>query len=341
MTPFPLHPAGLPWPTAEWPAGSPAPDVDGDVLAAVLDRLFEQPPELGLTLAVVAVHRGRVVAERYGPEVDPTTTLISWSTAKSVTAAAAGLLVGDGRLTLDDPADVPEWVGDERRAITLRHLLAMTPGLRFVEDYVDDAVSHCIDMLFGAGAQDVAGYAAALPLDHAPGTVWNYSSGTTNILSRWLGRVVGGGEAGMRAFLQERLFGPIGMASAVPRFDAAGTFVGSSFLYCTALDFARFGYLHLRDGVWDGERLLPGGWVDHCRTSVAQVPDTEDNAYGAHWWIWRDEPGSLAAHGYEGQYVVVLPGRDLVLVRLGKTPAELRPALVAELRRIVGAFPVA
>jgi CubicO group peptidase (beta-lactamase class C family) len=336
---LPPHPAGLAWPTTSWPAGEPDPDVDGAALQASLDRLLSQPPELGLTLAVVAVHRGRVVAERYGPEVDRTTTLISWSTAKSVTAALAGMLVGDGRLSLDDEAEVPEWAGDERRAITLRHLLAMTPGLRFVEDYVDDSVSHCIDMLFGAGKDDVASYAAALPLDHAPGTFWNYSSGTTNIVSRWLGDLVGGGEAGMRAFLQDRLFGPIGMTSAEPRFDTAGTFVGSSFLYCTAQDFARFGYLHLRDGVWDGARLLPEGWVDHCRTPVPQVPDAEDNAYGAHWWVWRDEPGSLAAHGYEGQYIAVFPGRDLVLVRLGKTPADLRPNLVAELRRLVAAFP--
>jgi CubicO group peptidase (beta-lactamase class C family) len=335
---LPPQPAGVAWPTTAWPRGEPGPDVDTATLAATLDRLFAQPPELGLTLAVVAVHRGRVVAERYGPEVDAGTRLISWSTAKSVTAAAAGLLVGDGRLDLDEPVDVPEWRRDERARITMRHLLAMTPGLRFVEDYVDDTVSHCIDMLFGAGKDDVAAYAAALPLDHEPGTCWNYSSGTTNIVSRLLGGIVGGGEAGMRAFLDHRLFAPLGMASAEPGFDAAGTFIGSSFLHATALDFARFGYLHLRDGWWDGARLLPAGWVDYCRTPVGPVPDTEEFDYGAHWWIWRDEPGSLAAHGYEGQYVVVVPARDLVLVRLGKTPADRRPNLLAALRAIVGAF---
>jgi CubicO group peptidase (beta-lactamase class C family) len=130
------------------------------------------------------------------------------------------------------------------------------------------------------------------------------------------------------------------MASADPRFDAAGTFVGSSFLYATARDFARFGYLHLRGGRWEGEQLLAEDWVERCRTPVAVVPATEEFGYGAHWWLWRDEPGSLAAHGYEGQYVVVLPGRDLVLVRLGKSPADLRPALLDELRRVVRAFPL-
>jgi CubicO group peptidase (beta-lactamase class C family) len=127
----------------------------------------------------------------------------------------------------------------------------MTSGLRFVEDYVDDSISHCIDMLFGAGQADVAGYAAALPLDHPPDSVFNYSSGTTNIVSRIVGNAVGGGEAAMRAFMEAELFGPLGMTSADPRFDAAGTFIGSSFLYCTARDFARFGQLYLGDGVWE------------------------------------------------------------------------------------------
>jgi CubicO group peptidase (beta-lactamase class C family) len=217
----------------------------------------------------------------------------------------------------------------------------MRPGLRFVEDYVDAGISHCIDMLFGAGAADHAAYAAAQPLDHRPGTVWNYSSGTTNIVARIVGDVVGGGEAGMRAFLASELFGPAGMASADPRFDAAGTFVGSSYVYATAHDFARFGALYLADGVADGRRILPVCWVDHARTPTPGVPDTEPFGYGAHWWLWRDEPASLGAHGYEGQYTVVVPSRELVVVRLGKTPAELRPNLVAELRRLVRAFPIA
>ena len=134
--------------------------------------------------------------------------------------------------------------------------------------------------------------------------MWNYSSGTTNIVARIAGDVVGGGADSMRTFLQDRLFGPLGMASASPRFDDAGTFIGSSFLYATAQDFARFGYLYLRDGTWDGARLLPEGWVDHARAPVP-VPATEEFGYGAHWWLWREYPGAFAAHGYEGQYVIV------------------------------------
>ncbi|MCU0259727.1 MAG: beta-lactamase family protein [Ilumatobacteraceae bacterium] len=316
-------------------------------LQRLLDELFARPADQGTSLAAVVVHEGHVVAERYGHQPDtmfgpggpvtPDTPLVSWSTAKSITHAAVGIAVGDGLLDPEAPAAVPAWRGTEKEAITLLDLLEMRPGLRFVEDYVDGDVSHCIAMLFGEGAGDHAAYAAALPLDHPPGTVWNYSSGTTNIVCRILGDAIGGGESGMRAFLRDRLLGPAGMHSADPRFDAAGTWVGSSYVYATARDFARFGELALHDGVVDGVRVLPEGWVDHARTFVAHddaegVPGGFD--YGRHWWMWPDFDRSLAAHGYEGQYVVVLPDRELVMVHLGKTPAEQRHHVVAALRAV-------
>jgi CubicO group peptidase (beta-lactamase class C family) len=292
-----------------------------------------------VTLAELVVQRGEVVHEVYGPDTGPDTTLISWSTAKSVTHALAGIAVREGLLALDAPAPVPEWANDDRRAITLRQLLNMQSGLRFVEDYVDDSTSHCLDMLFGTGTDDVAGYAAALPLDHEPGSTFNYSSGTTNIVTRMIGQAVGGGEAGMRSFMQTELFAPLAMTSADPRFDAAGTFVGSSFLYCTARDFARFGQLYLSDGVWDGRRILPDGWVDFARAPVL-VPPEEEFGYGAHWWLWDDHgfEGTFAAHGYEGQYIVVCPPRELVVVRLGKTPVELRPPVIERLVELLSSW---
>jgi len=292
-----------------------------------------------ITLAELVVHRGAVVHELYDAGTEPDTTLISWSTAKSVTHALVGIAVRQGLLELDAPAPVPEWAGDERRTITLRQLLNMRSGLRFVEDYVDDSISHCIDMLFGSGKDDVAGYAAALPLEHPPGSVFNYSSGTTNIIARMIGQAVGGGEAAMRAFMTEELFGPLGMTSADPRFDDAGTFIGSSFLYCTARDFARFGELYLADGVWDGRRILPEGWVDFARTPVPVPPD-EEFGYGAHWWLWDSHgfPGTFAAHGYEGQYIIVCPDRDLVVVRLGKTPVEVRPPVIRRLEELLSSY---
>ena len=342
MIPFPEQPSHVPWPTVDWPTADLDADVDAGGVQRALVDLRETPTELGVTLATLVVHRGRIVAEQYGPDTDRNTTLISWSMAKSMTQAVIGMLVGDGVLDVDAPTGerVPGFAGNEKAAITLRDLLAMKSGLEFVEDYVDDSISHCLEMLFGAGAGDHAQYAAGQQLLHQPGTVWNYASGTTNIVSRIAGDQVGGTEDVMRAFLQQRLFGPLGMTSAAPKFDPAGTFVGSSYVYATARDFARFGLLYLRDGVWEGQRLLPDGWADYARTEVAVDPDPPHFGYGAHWWIWRDQPGSLAAHGYEGQYVIVLPERDLVVVHLGKIPTDVRPPLYPKLRTLINAFPV-
>ena len=137
----------------------------------------------------------------------------------------------------------------------------------------------------------------------------------------------------METFLHERLFRPAGMHSAIPKFDAAGTFVGSSYVFATARDFARFGELYRNDGVADGERVLPAGWAAHAATFTAHDPGNGFD-YGAHWWLWPDFADSLACHGYEGQYTVVLPDRELVVVHLGKSPAELRPIVNDRLRDI-------
>jgi CubicO group peptidase (beta-lactamase class C family) len=329
----------------------------GASLEAEIEALFARPPDEGVSLALVVQQHGELVAERYGmrppnlfePEPAPVTAatpLVSWSVAKSITHAAIGILVGDGLLDPADPAPVPEWEGTEKEAITTLDLLEMRSGLAFVEDYVDGEASDVIDMLFGSGASDHAAYAAAKPLVHPVGTFWSYSSGTTNILSRIIGDIVAGGsggapgerEAAMREFLDQRLFGRIGMPDADPRFDEAGNWVGSSYVHAPARQFARFGELYLRDGVAGDERVVPEGWVDHARAPVAHDPENGCD-YGRHWWLWPDQPGSLAAHGYEGQYVLVLPERDAVVVHLGKTDASVRDRLVARIRRIVATLP--
>jgi CubicO group peptidase (beta-lactamase class C family) len=321
--------------------------IDLAAVSGASDELFDRDPDAGRTLALVVMQSGEVVFERYGTQPDTAfgpggavtadTTLISWSMAKSITHAAVGLLVGDGLLDPAAPAPVPSWAGTEKAEITLQQLLEMRSGLRFVEDYVDGGVSHVIEMLFGGGKDDVAGFAAALPLDHQPGTVWSYSSGTTNIIARIVGDVVGGGAEGMETFLRDRLFGPVGMHSAVPKFDHAGTFIGSSFVYATARDFARFGELYRNDGVAsDGTRVLPVGWAEHARTWASY--DSEfDYHYGAQWWGWPEFPGSFACHGYEGQYTLVVPDRELVVVHLGKWPEAVRAPLRPLLSRIVTA----
>lgn len=325
-------------------------------LSDLTEKLFARPDEEGVTLAFVAQQHGEVVMERYGtqpanifqPEIAITaeSTLTSWSMAKSITHALVGILVGDGLLDVEAPAPVPEWQGTDKAAITTLQLLEMRSGLRFVEDYVDDSVSHCIEMLFGESGPSHAAYAADLPLDHPPGTFYNYASGTTNIISRIIGDIVTtehGGEpahrrAAMEAFMAERLFAPTGMTSAVPKFDGVGDFVGSSYVYATARDFATFGELYLHDGVArDGRRVLPVGWSDHARVKSAREPQNGCD-YGRHWWMWPQFPGSLACHGHEGQYIVVDPERDLVVVHLGKTDAEVAPALRARLDQIIRAF---
>jgi CubicO group peptidase (beta-lactamase class C family) len=341
LPPLPPQSPDVPWPTERWPEQEPDTEVDSARARELVSEVFDdaQRDAYGETLALAVVHRGRLVFERYGDEHGPDESFISWSMAKSVTHALAGLLVARGKLELEAPAPVPEWrgAGDPRGAITLEHLLRMLDGLDFLEDYVDGEVSNVIEMLFGSGKPDVAGYAAARPPAHAPGQFWSYSSGTSNIVARIVGEALGGGEAATLAFMRRRLFEPIGMRSATPRFDEAGTFIGSSFVYATARDFARFGLLYLRDGVWGpgGERLLPEGWIDHARS---ETPASQGE-YGAHWWLGLCGPDTFHASGYNGQYVVVSPLRDLVLVRLGLSGPEQREQLAPLLRELLEAFP--
>ena len=294
-----------------------------------------------MTLAQLVLHKGEVVSEFYGPEVTAQTTLISWSMAKSMTHALVGIAQMDGLLHVENSNLFPEWANDERRNITLQQLLEMRSGLSWVEDYVDDDVSDVIDMLFGSGKDDNAGYAIAQPLAVVPGAEWVYSSGTTNIVTRLLGNVLGdsaGSHANLEHFMRTRLFDAIGMR-AEPKFDPAGTFIGSSYVYATAREFAKFGQLYLQDGMHNGKQVLLEGWVDHARAQ--HVFDEETGlGYGAHWWTLPGERNSLVASGYEGQYIMVIPDRDLVVVRLGKTVAALRSAVVAELREVIEQFPL-
>ena len=343
LVPLPAQPAGVPWPTSEWPAAVPPASVDRDQLDRLLDTTFSdpQPPTTVQTNDMLVVHRGRIVAERYAGDFGPDDLQLSWSMAKSMLHAAVGVLVRDGRLDVSRPAAVPEWQepGDPRAEITLDSLLHMTPGLRFNEDYVDEQVSDVIKMLFVPGTEDTAAFGARFPLEHPPDTVSNYSSGTSNIISAIVKRIVGAGDEYL-AFLRRELFEPIGMTTAEPKLDASGTWIGSSYCDATPRDFARFGLLYMRDGVWDGNRILPGGWVDYARTPApAQPRDVTDRGYGAHWWLLRDDDhGSFFASGYVGQMIMVVPGLDLIVVRNGNTPTERRQHVMKLVREIVRLF---
>jgi CubicO group peptidase (beta-lactamase class C family) len=319
-------PGGAPRPVAPWPDGdadeAPPP---GAALARVLDEAFTErdgaPPKR--TRAVLVVRSGRIVAERYAPGTGRATRLPGWSMAKSVTAALAGVLVAEGRLALERPVRLAMWgPGDPRAAITLAHLLRMSSGLEFDESY-SNPLSDVVHMLSGTG--DAAGFAAAKPLAHPPGTRFAYASGTTNVLMLAIREA----SADDRAYLElprRALFDRIGMASALIEADASGTFVGSSLMFATARDWARFGLLALRDGVWNGQRILPAGWVKFMTTPAPAAPEGE---YAGHWWLkLRANRGAAArarllpqdafhAAGHGGQHVTVVPSRDAVIVRLG------------------------
>lgn len=324
------QPDGVAWPTEKWPEGEAS-----TAVSTLVDLAFEDP-ELAETYAAVVVHRGRLVAERYGGSlpsfthaatpVTAATPLLSWSMAKSVLHAAVGILVGQGRLDPDAPANINAWSepGDPRRAITLRQLLQMRDGLSWNEDYVDESVSDVIEMLFGAERRDVASFAARRQLAHEPGTAFNYSSGTSNLIASIVGDVVGRGEATVR-FLSDSLFVPIGMRDATITCDDAGTFIASSYVYCSARSYAKFATLYLRGGEWDGARVLDAAWVADAQVPVSEDVSAPNTHYSSHWWL--DAAGTFWASGYEGQRAVICPARDCVVVRLGRTDASRYPAL--------------
>ena len=230
-----------------WPSGqalsrlaASGPGIDRAALGALLDEAFAEPGAIPTrrTRAVVVVHDGEIVAERYAAGYGRESVLAGWSMTKSAVNALVGVLVRDGKLALDAPLDVPEWSApdDARRAITLRQLLHMSSGLRFSESY-GNPLGDVLWMLFGTG--DAARFAAGKRLVAPPGRQWYYSSGTTNIIARALRRAVGGTEADYLTFPRRALFEPLGMSGGVIEPDAAGAFVGSSFMFASARDWAR------------------------------------------------------------------------------------------------------
>jgi CubicO group peptidase (beta-lactamase class C family) len=351
---LPAQSADVPWPTREWPKGSVPAAVSSSALEEMLKVVASKQPLLGQTRALVIVQGGKLVVERYMPGFGPDTPLISWSMAKSITQALVGIAVADGLVFIDKPMGNPRWApGDPRAAVTWRQWINMVDGQDFHEiDAPEPVKNGSARMLYGEGRLDVAGFAAGLPLIHAPGTTWNYNSAGVNLIADALCRVYAPGASPadrrrrMAQVMTDRLFRPLGMTSAQPEFDATGTFIGSAFVYATARDFARFGLLYLRDGVWEGRRLLPEGWVDFARTRTTAK---KGENYGGGWWLAA--PGGKPSHGasdafraqgHEGQLIVVVPSKDLVVVRLGLLESLAGwQALGDWMQRLVALFPAA
>lgn len=353
LVPLPSQPPGVPWPTVEWHASAPdgPPDGTDDVDVDTLDRLLDEPfaggssastPTFGVTHALLVVHRGLLVAERYGAGTTPHTTLPSWSLSKSILQAALGTLVLTGSVSCDDRVDHPLWDDDDpRRDLTVTDLLRMRDGLEFREVYEADGDSDVVEMLWGTGRDDVAGFVAAKKPIHAPGERFAYSSGTSNLLASVAHAALGDGWQLMQAYLRVQLFERIGVRSAEPRFDRAGTWIASSYCFITAPDLARIGLLYLRDGVWDGDRVLPEGWVDRARTPQADAVDSDGAwRYGEHWWTLAADPDVFFGHGFRSQVLLADPRRDVLVVRMGHSEPDQDDAVMAHAYALSQCFPV-
>lgn len=328
-------------PQALWPQGDRVEPSQNPIVSTILDDDGATGPGMR---AVVVVKNGRIVGERYGDGFSFTTPLLGWSMTKTVNAALIGTLVKAGKMSTDATGLFESWKGDDRARISLADLMAMSSGLEFNEDYGD--VTDVTRMLYLK--PDMAGFAEDKPLTGDIGKVWSYSSGTAVMLSRlWQDAV--GNKALALGWPRKALFDPLGMTSAILETDARGTFVGSSYLYATGHDWARFGQFLADDGVWNGVPLLPAGFVAWMR----EAAPASNGQYGrGQLWLEGPEDDETDGRtsdkgiempadtfwllGHDGQSITVVPSQKLVVVRLGLTPAKLgyKPqAMVAALAK--------
>jgi CubicO group peptidase (beta-lactamase class C family) len=315
-------------------------------LKAALDHAFEESvtPPLRRTKAIVVVHDGKVIAERYAAGVGIDTQLVGFSMTKSVVNALLGILTLRGHISPSLPAPVPEWRGatDPRREIEVEHLMRMTTGLAL--DETNSGFDPSSQMYLYS---DMAGFAVNAPMIAPPGTRWQYSSATTQVLARIIRDITGGPEQSL-AFAWRELFNPLGMRHVTLQFDGSGTWRGSANMLASARDWARFGLLYLNDGVVGGKRLLHEDWVAF---SAAATLDTD---YGAGFYTNRSEHkdargrarsgiprDAFFAFGYLGQRIVILPSQHMVIVRLGHSvdPTGDFSGLARLVREVIAAVP--
>ncbi|UWU92412.1 serine hydrolase [Bradyrhizobium sp. CB1015] len=303
-------------------------------LAAALGRAFAEPaqPPHRRTRAIVVMKAGRIVAERYADGSGPETPLLGFSMTKSVISALIGVLVRQGKLKLDGPAPVAAWKDpdDPRHAITVDQLLRHTAGLALgssLQASLGSAFEPVNRMKFVE--KDMAAYAESMPLATAPGTAWNYHDGNTLILSHLIRDAAGGTPQDALRFARRELFAPLGMRHVVLQLDGAGTIEGSSEMLASARDWARFGQLYLDDGVVGGKRILPKGWVTYSATATpnawvgigAGFWTNQGDSFGANFRVEHGWPrDAFFAKGTIGQYTIVIPSEQLVIVRLGRSP---------------------
>ena len=347
LTPLPGDPAEIPWPNGDLvEAYEPAVEVDREALEAAARWAFERESPEQVTLSLLVVHGGDIVLERYAPGIDMATRTRTWSTAKSIAVTLIGMLVDDGKLALDQPLgfewlpELPAAAHDPRAAITLRHLLNMSSGLYPVDDLEMEYATGS-GLAYWAGASSAVG-ARERGLVREPGTFWDYENYDTLLAVYAMKRAIGDPQAYLE-FPRKALLDRIGMRNTLLSVDRFGDFILSSQVYTNARDLARFGLLYLNGGVWDGERLLSKEWIEFVRTPAPATVDS-GSFYGGQWWLVPDDRSDVPKDAYStagnrGQYVIVAPSHDLVIVRRGLDYGKQGFDRWDLLREVIKAFP--
>ena len=316
----------------------------GAAMQAAFDREFAEPdaPPFRRTHAVVVLRDGTIIAERYAPGRGITTPLQGWSVTKSALNAMVGILVRQGKLSVDQPAPLAAWrsAGDPRGTITVDQLLRQTPGLDF--EQTNSGFDPTTIMSYVA--RDPTAMAAAAAPIAAPGTRWNYTDANYTLLSRIVRDTVGGEARDVVQFAQRELWGPLGMQHASLEFDATGTPMGAAFMFASARDWVRFGLLYLNDGMAGGTRLLPPGWVRYTAAPTLgsgysagfwnNTVDADVPGWGVPWGLPRAPRDTFFARGYMGQFIVVVPSQRMVIARFGAS--QLRGDDIGGMDRLVG-----
>jgi CubicO group peptidase (beta-lactamase class C family) len=308
--------------TIPWPLGNMIPDsvtgIDLQKLNEISDKVIREDAYNGHVFAFLVMHKGIPVVESYKPEFNNKTRFLSWSMAKSFTNALVGIMVRDGKFDINQPVKLDSWQKDDRSSITMNNLLHMESGLKWNEDYGNKSdvtvMLHC--------ESDMGKYAYDQPLAYPAGSHWYYSSGTTNIVNDLIQNQFTS-ISDYYSFTEKELFNKIGMPDGVFEVDPSGTIVGSSYLYATARDYARFALLYMNDGVFNGNRILPEGWVKY---STTEAPDSKGQ-YGAFFWLNRSKkiPSApedmFSCNGHNGQFIFMIPSKELAVVILGYSPS--------------------
>lgn len=313
--PLVIQDTTLPFPYGNYVADTLPSDINTQKLQTAMDFVIQSKG----TRAALVVYKGQIIAEKYAEGFHENSKHLGWSMSKSITNALFGIMVKKGIIKTDDSPNFANW-DDDRQNIKIEDLLQMNSGLEWVENYYD--LSNVTRMLFKQ--DDLGGYAASSKVEFKPAEYWEYSSGTSNILSEIMEQRIGNEQA-YWIFPYMELFNKIGASSMILEADASGTYVGSSYSWGTARDWARLGELYINDGLWNEGRILPKGWVEYS----TQPAEGSDGIYGAQ--IWLNTTGKYLEGcpkdlynfgGFNGQNVTMIPSKDLVIVRLGLDSIE-------------------